>query len=126
MKTLKTKVLAFLVIAVFVVSGCGSGEKKAKYVFYFIGDGMGFSHIALTEAYKATKAGKIGSEPLRFSQFPVLGMATTYSDSNYITCSSAAGTALSTGYKTNNGMLGVAPDTSDLTSISCKIHDAGK
>jgi Alkaline phosphatase len=86
---------------------------------------MGFSHIALTEAYKATKEGEIGSLPLRFTQFPAMGMATSYSASNYITCSSAAGTALSTGHKTNNGMLGVAPDSSNLESISYKIHKAG-
>ena len=86
---------------------------------------MGFSHIALAEAYNAAKDGKIGSEPLCFTQFPVMGMATSYSASNMITCSSAAGTALSTGFKTNNGMLGVAPDTTELESIAYKIHDAG-
>ena len=111
--------------ALFVLASCTSEVKKAKYVFYFIGDGMGFSHIALTEAYNAAKDGKIGSEPLGFTQFPVMGMATSYSASNMITCSSAAGTALSTGFKTNNGMLGTAPDSSDLKSISYMIHDAG-
>ena len=91
----------------------------------FIGDGMGFSHVSLTEAYLATEKGEIGSEPLEFSKFPVLGIATTYSANRYITCSSAAGTALSTGTKTNNGMLGVTPDTTALKSITYKIHDAG-
>jgi alkaline phosphatase len=52
-------------------------------------------------------------------------MASSYSASNIITCSSAAGTALSTGFKTNNGFLGVAPDSTDLESIAYKIHDAG-
>ena len=102
-----------------------SQEKKAKYVFYFIGDGMGFSHISLAEGYLATKEGKIGNSPLCFSQFPVMGMATSYSANRYITCSSAAGTALATGAKTNNGMLGVTPDSSELTSIAYKIHNAG-
>lgn len=125
MNILKSRFFAFAIIALFLGSSCGQGEKKAKYVFYFIGDGMGFSHVALAEAYKASKAGKIGSEPLLFTQFPAMGMATTYSASNYITCSSAAGTALSTGSKTKNHMLGVDPDTVDLTSISYKIHDAG-
>ena len=101
------------------------GEKKAKYVFYFIGDGMGFSHISLTEGYLATKEGKIGNNPLCFTQFPVMGMATSFSANKYITCSSAAGTALATGSKTNNGMLGTAPDSSNLTAISYKIHNAG-
>ena len=114
-----------LVAAVVIMAvSCGK-EKQAKYVFYFIGDGMGFSHISLTEGYKATVEGKIGNEPLCFTQFPVMGMATSYSANKYITCSSAAGTALATGTKTNNGMLGTAPDSSNLTAISYKIHKAG-
>lgn len=114
-----------LLASLLMFTSCCNQQKKAKYVFYFIGDGMGFSHIALAEAYGAVKAGKIGSEPLTFTQFPVMGMATSYSASNMITCSSAAGTALSTGFKTSNLMLGVAPDSSDLRSISYMVHDAG-
>lgn len=101
-------------------------EQEAKYVFYFIGDGMGFSHVAAAEYYSAFKEdGRIGNTSLSFTKFPVLGMASSYSASNVITCSSAAGTALSTGFKTNNGFLGVAPDSSKLESIAYKIHDAG-
>lgn len=120
------KVMSYLLLcatAMMVLASCG--QKKAKYVFYFIGDGMGFSHISLTEGYLATKEGKIGNNPLCFTQFPVMGMATSYSANKYITCSSAAGTALATGSKTNNGMLGTAPDSSNLTAISYKIHNAG-
>ena len=116
----------FLVLTLaFSFASCTEKARDAKYVFYFIGDGMGFSHVALSEAYLAAKEGKIGSEALGFSSFPVMGMATTYSASNFITCSSAAGTALSTGTKTNNGMLGVSPDSSKLRSIAYDIHDAG-
>lgn len=122
---MKKVLLPFVVIALCLLTVSSCCEKRAKYVFYFIGDGMGFSHVALAEAYLATEKGVIGSEPLNFSKFPELGIATTYSASNYITCSSAAGTALSTGHKTNNGMLGVLPDSTNLTSISYKIHDAG-
>ena len=122
-KSLKS--LLLMAVTVLVMASCTSGEKKAKYVFYFIGDGMGFSHISLTEGYLATKEGKIGNSPLCFTQFPVMGMATSYSANRYITCSSAAGTALATGTKTNNGMLGTAPDSSNLTSIAYKIHNAG-
>ena len=123
-KSLKSLIL--LAVTVLFLASCGmQSEKKAKYVFYFIGDGMGFSHISLTEGYLATKEGKIGNNPLCFTQFPVMGMATSYSANRYITCSSAAGTALATGTKTNNGMLGTAPDSSNLTAISYKIHNAG-
>ena len=118
--------MSILLALLFVVSSCcTTNQKQAKYVFYFIGDGMGFSHVALTEAYNAAKENKIGSEPLAFTQFPAMGMATTYSASNMITCSSAAGTALSTGFKTNNHMLGVDPDTNDVYSIAKFIHDNG-
>lgn len=103
----------------------GSECKPAKYVFLFIGDGMGFSHIALTEAYNAAKLNKIGSEPLHFTQFPVLGMATTYSASNMITCSSAAATALASGYKTKNNHLGVGPDSVNVHQISYKLKELG-
>ena len=125
MKKINIRLVAVLFLMVVCISACCNSQKKAKYVFLFIGDGMGFSHISLTEAYKAALDNKKGSEPLTFTQFPVMGMATTYSESNPITCSSAAGTALSTGFKTNNHMLGVAPDTTDLESISYKIHNAG-
>ena len=120
------KSLLLLAVAVLFMASCADdGDKKAKYVFYFIGDGMGFSHISLTEGYLAAKEGKIGNKPLCFTQFPVMGMATSYSANRYITCSSAAGTALATGSKTNNGMLGVSPDSAALTSIAYKIHNAG-
>ena len=125
-KTIYT-IIALVLIS--LTTACNSSnEKKAKYVFYFIGDGMGFTHVALAEAYKSlTEDGtQVGSKGLTFTSFPVLGMATTYSANMPITCSSAAGTALSTGFKTNNGMLGVAPDSSALESISYKFHKAGK
>ena len=102
-----------------------SAQQKAKYVFYFIGDGMGFNHVSVTEYWLGHTEGVFDSRPLAFSQFPVLGWAVTHSASNLITDSAAAGTALSTGSKTDNGMLGVAPDTTKLESIASKIHNAG-
>jgi alkaline phosphatase len=117
--------LAAAILLLMAVS-CTKQEPTAKYVFYFIGDGMGFTHVAAAEAYLAQERGVIGMDPLCFTQFPVMGEATTFSASNIITDSSAAGTALATGEKTNNGMLCIAPDsTTILTPISVKIHDAG-
>ena len=126
---MRVKILSLL-IAIFSIvsfSGCDCcKEKEAKYVFYFIGDGMGFSQVVAAEYYSAfLEDGRIGNNSISFTKFPVLGMASSYSASNVITCSSAAGTALSTGFKTNNGFLGVAPDSTDLESIAYKIHDAG-
>ena len=116
--------LTLIALAV-LFAGCVQQAPQAKYVFYFIGDGMGLAQVSLTEAWLADKDGRIGSEPLSFSQFPVLGTATTYSASNIITCSSAAGTALATGEKTTNNMLGMSPDTLPLQAITYKIKEAG-
>ncbi len=102
-----------------------SAQQKAKYVFYFIGDGMGFNHVSLTEYWLGYTQDVFDSRPLSFSAFPVLGWAVTHSESNLITDSAAAGTALSTGSKTKNGMLATEPDSTALESISYKIHDAG-
>ena len=51
---------------------------QAKYVFYFIGDGMGVNQVNGTEMFQAElQNGRIGVEPLLFTQFPVATMATT-------------------------------------------------
>ncbi|HPW78222.1 MAG: Alkaline phosphatase 4 precursor [Bacteroidetes bacterium ADurb.Bin037] len=115
----------FTILFLVVLVSCQHTEPKAKYVFYFIGDGMGLAQVALAEAYLAGSDGEIGSRTLNFTAFPVLGTVTTYSASNMVTCSSAAGTALATGTKTKNGMLGMAPDSVNLKAITYKIKEAG-
>jgi alkaline phosphatase len=100
-------------------------SKTPKYVFLFIGDGMGLAQVAATEAYLSAKEGVIGSKNLSFSSFPVIGLATTFSANKYVTCSSAAGTALSTGSKTNNNMLGITAGGDTLASITYKLKNAG-
>lgn len=118
-----------ILLAAFLASaGCArQSEKRPKYIFLFIGDGMGFSHVSTAEAWQAhITDGEIGNSPLSFTQFPVLGTSTTYSASNWITDSSASGTAIATGRKTNNGYIGVAPDDSThLESIAVKLHKTG-
>ncbi len=97
-----------------------------KYVFYLIGDGMGMSQVNGTEMYLASLEGKIGVKPLRFTQFPIAGMASTYSASSGVTDSAAAGTALATGTKTNNGAIGVDAGLHPVTSIAERARRAGK
>lgn len=102
-------------------------EKKAKYVFYFIGDGMGVNQVNGTEMYLAEKEGRIGLKPLNFTQFPVVNVATTYSTYNSVTCSAAAGTALATGSKTKNGTIGMdSLHKEPLYSVAVKAKNAGK
>ena len=98
---------------------------QAKYVFYFIGDGMGPNQVLAAEMYQAELEGRIGRVPLLMTQFPVVGMTPTFSLSNAITDSSAAGTCLASGQKTNNGMIGQTPDGTPTVSIATKLHNEG-
>ncbi len=103
-----------------------SQEEKVKYVFLFIGDGMGLAQVNATEAYRAAVQGKTGLERLTFTQFPQVGTVSTYSNNELITCSAAAGTALATGNKTNNGILGMDPTGKvPYESIAIKAKKAG-
>lgn len=97
--------------------------QQAKYIFYFIGDGMGPGHIMMTDTYKRKALGD--SLPLNMLQLPVQSFATTYSASSPVTDSAAAGTALATGVKTRNSMIGMSPDTVAVNSIAKYLHDNG-
>ena len=111
--------LLTLIIATMTVANAAS----PKYVFYFIGDGMGMGHVMAAQSYNREVLKS--DDLLLMMQFPVVSMLTTYSASSRVTDSAAAGTALATGSKTNNGMLGVTPDTVPVTSVARHLKDAG-
>lgn len=126
-KTFYLLLFALAVMGVFLQYQNAPKEKKAKYVFYFIGDGMGVNQVNGTEMYLAEKEGKIGLKPLNFTQFPVVNVATTYSKYNSVTCSAAAGTALATGNKTKNGTIGMdSLHKAPLYSVAVKAKKAGR
>ena len=99
---------------------------QAKYVFYFIGDGMGSNQVLGAEMYRSAVQGNpLGRVQTLMTTFPYSGHASTYSKSNGITDSAAAGTCLATGKKTKNGMLGMNEDTVHVTTIAEKLKDKG-
>lgn len=100
-------------------------ETKAKYVFLFIGDGMGATHVATAESYLSHKAGKLGSEQLLMTTFPYYGTATTHSADKHVTCSSAAGTAIACGEKANNGTVGINKDSVNIKSVAYCLQEEG-
>ncbi len=103
-----------------------SFAKAPKYVFYFIGDGMGPSHVLGTELYMGELKGEIGRPTkLCFTQFPKTAFVTTFSKSNGVTDSAASGTALATGNKTKNGYLGVTMDGTPVYSVAHAAKEAG-
>ena len=105
-------ICSFLFMLAFSVSA-----QQAKYVFYFIGDGMGVNQVLGTEMYLSELKGEIGVTPLLFTQFPYATTATTFSATNGVTDSAAAGTALATGKKTKNGALGLLSPPRTVTPL---------
>jgi len=103
-KVLLTLLLVLLISALFFAQG-------PKYIFMFIGDGMGTTQISAAQLYKNT-LGKPEGSKLNMLTFPVQGMTTTYSAYSFITDSAAAGTALATGYKTISGVISMDPSLS--------------
>ena len=116
----------FTYLLLFVLLAVAAHAQRAKYVFFFIGDGMGLNQVNTTEMYLGEQQGRIGVQPLTFASFPVAGMATTYSATNSITDSAAGGTALATGSKTYNGAIGVDTDKNGLTSVAERAKKAGR
>ena len=95
---MRKRLFAFAAVVLLTLSSAWA--QQVKYVFYFIGDGMGVNQINVTETYLAALKGKIGFEPITMSSFPVVGMVNTYSATNGVTDSAAGGTALASGKKT--------------------------
>lgn len=99
---------------------------QPKYVFYFIGDGMGANQVLGAEMCEsAIKGEPLGRVQTLMTTFPVSGHASSYSASNGITDSAAAGTCLATGKKTTNGTLGQDKDGERLTTIAEDLKAQG-
>lgn len=116
------KRLASIVLLAAILVGC-TAKPQVKYVFYFIGDGMGINQVRGTEIYN--EATENGPKTLNFTQFPVLSFVNTNSASALVTDSAAAGTALATGVKTYNGAIGLDKDGNLVTSIGDWAKAAG-
>lgn len=102
---------------------------KARYVFVFIGDGMGLQQVNAAEIYRSSLEAS-GKEPslrkLTLSSLPVQGMITTYSSNSFITDSAPAATSLASGYKTDNGVIGMDPTkTKKFTTVAQMAKAAG-
>lgn len=103
-----------------------SASAEIKYIFYFIGDGMGTNQVLSAEMYRSAIQGEpLGRVQTLMTTFPYSGHASTYSKSNGITDSAAAGTCLATGSKTNNGILGLDADGNRLTTIAEDLKAQG-
>jgi len=136
------KYIILLVLSLLLISNNIFCQGKVpKNIIIMISDGCGYNHIQSTDLYQN---GEFNSQ--KYEKFPVKFFVSTYpgladigdtlfypvkpydsekawSDFEYvkkdITCSAAAGTAISTGYKTYNGSICRSIDKKkDLTNLS--------
>lgn len=93
---------------------------EVKNVIFLIGDGMGLSQVVLARTRVAGVDGKLHME-----RMPVVGIVRTHAANAFVTDSAASGTALATGFKTNNGMISVLPDGRRVKTILESMQDKG-
>ncbi len=100
MKAKKMSVVLVLSLAIGLVS---TAQAEPKYVIFMIGDGMGFEQVKAAGMYANGEPGT-----LSFESFPYGGELTNHNASGGIPDSAAAGTALATGVKVDDGVVSMA------------------
>lgn len=98
---------------------CTPIVKEAENFILLIGDGMGLNQTKLFEAYQSHEVTDYSDGENFFygNLFPYIGEARTDSLSG-TTDSAAAGTALASGYKTENGTIGRDADQNDVPLLT--------
>lgn len=97
-----------------------------KYIFLFIGDGMGNEQVQIASFFKGATEndGAVVQSPLTFMGFPHVGSVTTYDSTSFCPDSASTATSIATGNKTKSGTINMDPETltQPLETISEKLH----
>lgn len=109
-----------------------------KYIFLFIGDGMSYPQVQLTNYFvsAANQDGKTavvnGEEKsilssknqLTMMDFPIAGSAQTYDSTSFAPDSASTATSIATGHKTWSGSINVSEDfTEEYETIAEKLKE---
>ena len=112
-------VRTFTTIAALLLSLGVATAQEVKNIIYLIGDGMGLSSVSMMMV-------ESGYEVTIFDKADNVALQKTYSADNRVTDSAASGTALATGYKTNNTFVGCTPDGVAVESLMDVAKAQGK
>lgn len=112
--------LLLLILLLSFSAGCNRGgePEKVRNVIFMIGDGMGLSYVSMLQVEN-------GFRPTSFDRAQGIALTTTRSLNNRVTDSAAAGTALASGEKTDNSVLGEKPDGTPCESMIAKAVKKG-
>lgn len=143
---MKKKIVCLLMASTLLISGALAGcsettheakqvsaenkteGKVPKYVFLFIGDGMSYPQVQLTNYFKSANDSSKNAEKvtvegeekailesqsnLEMMKFPVSGSAQTYDSTSFAPDSASTATSIATGEKTWSGSINVSEDFS--------------
>lgn len=121
---MKRVLFTICLVAISLLLSCqnicvGDKDNEVKNLIFLIGDGMGLSQVTMLQIENE------GNET-SFDRADNVALITTHSANNRVTDSAAAGTALATGRKANNGVLGMMGDDANYESIIERAIKAGK
>ena len=125
------KVVFLLLMLCAICSSCGSFTAKKdkstpKNIILLIGDGMGATYLSAYRYYKNKTFATSPLVPTSFDRYWV-GISSTYpDDKTWVSDSSAAATALSSGHKTYNGAVGINSKKEVLPLMFHYAKQAGK
>ncbi len=127
--------MSLAIIACLIPSGMADdvagANASAKNVILLIGDGMGFPQLTLARIDKAGEnLSEYTSVELFMDGMEQTGYVSTFSANSFVTDSAPASTAMATGHKTNNGVIGqdatAIPKKMDGKNLTTILELAGK
>lgn len=109
----KLKISVFILMLVLATALAYAQDKAPKYIFMFIGDGMGIAQRQIAELQLNSKPGVPAVNQkvrLKMNSLKVVGMNTTYDSTSIVPDSASTATSLASGYKTLSGVIGLKED----------------
>lgn len=112
---------ALIILLIMLLAVSVGAAQSPKNVILMIGDGMGVAQVTLARLSLLEQG-----SALKMESMPRIAIVKTQSTDSLITDSAAAGTALATGFKTNNGMISTLPNGIPVETILEAASKMGK
>ncbi len=118
-------ILSFTLFVCFSTLECVSAQETAppaKNAVLFIGDGMGIAQVTAARIFEGNaRDGKLTLDTMEYT-----ALVRTHAADRLVTDSAAAGTALASGVKTNNSVVGQLPNGQSVATVLELAKAAGK
>ena len=111
-KKILFSISTIILLTIVILTGFSCQKKEndiPRNIVLLIGDGMGVTQITTARIYR---------HPMHLERFGIMGLMTTYSNNRFNTDSAASGTAMATGFKTDNGVISQSPDGEKYQTIA--------